>query len=391
MGAVRVVGLSVHLVEIPLRRAVRHASHIRNSTDNIIVRCTLSDGSIGWGEGVPREYVTGESAETAIDLLKQADLSKLPPCSDFAAAVKLAEQLALPSIPGDDRQCRGNAARCALELAILDAYGRSFGESLTTATELIAPDLFDVKARVQYSGIITSSRGLKLIAAALGYRLTGFRQVKVKVGIEGYDDVRRLRLLRQLMGRRMGIRLDANEAWSSAEAASRIGALERFALDSVEQPVRHEDVPSLVAVRKQIKTPIMLDESLCSMVDAERAVAGGWCDRFNLRLSKSGGFIPTLRLAEFATRHNIAYQLGCQVGESAILTCAGRHFATSVRGLVAIEGSFDRHLVAEALAFYDHTFGFGGWAPALGGSGHGAMVDESAIERTTRRREVIFG
>ena len=93
----------------------------------------------------------------------------------------------------------------------------------------------------------------------------------------------------------------------------------------------------------------MLDESLCGMIDAERAVAGGWCDLFNLRLSKCGGFIPSLRLAQLARRHGLGYQLGCQVGETAILVAAGRHFASSVADIRYLEGSYDRHLVREAL------------------------------------------
>src|SRR5438045_7768492 len=105
--------------------------------------------------------------------------------------------------------------------------------------------------------------------------------------------------------------------------------------------------------------PIMLDESLCCDVDAERAVRGGWCDLFNLRLSKCGGFIPTLRLAQLARRHGLNCQLGCQVGETAVLSAAGRHFAASVAGLRYLEGSYDRHLVREALGTSDLTFGWG--------------------------------
>src|SRR5262249_18808703 len=94
MPSIRVVGLTAYVVDLRLRRPVRHASHTRTSTDNIIVRCTLSDGGVGWGEGVPREYVTGESADSAIDLMRQSDLKKqFTPCEDFSAAVRLAEKL----------------------------------------------------------------------------------------------------------------------------------------------------------------------------------------------------------------------------------------------------------------------------------------------------------
>ncbi|MBX7103354.1 MAG: dipeptide epimerase [Gemmataceae bacterium] len=386
----RITRLLAHVVTLPLKRAVRHASHVRTTTENIVVQCELSDGSIGWGEGVPREYVTGESADSAIDLLAAADLVRqCPDCPDFAAAVRLAEAIALPAVPGDDRGCQGNAARCALELAVLDAFGRAFGENFSAVVTVATPNLLKFVPEVRYSGVITSSRGLKLRIASFGYRLTGFRQMKVKVGIAGYDDPTRLKTIRRWAGHGMGVRVDANEAWSPDECAGRIAALEQVGLECVEQPVPHEAVSSLAEVRKSTTVPIMLDESLCSMTDAGRAIDGGWCDRFNLRLSKCGGFIPCLRLAQRAEQAGLSYQLGCQVGESAILSAAGRHFACNVRGLTAIEGSFDRHLMGETLAFEDLTFGRGGRAPALTGSGHGAWVDGDAVARYARRTEAI--
>lgn len=379
------------VVALPLRRPVRHASFQRTSTDNIIVRCELSDGTVGWGEGVPREYVTGESADSAMSLLQQSDVSKqIIACPDIASAVRFAETIRLRPVDGDERNCRGNAARCALELSLLDAYGRSFGENLATVTAHVAPSLFSFRPRVQYSGAITGSRGWKLRAVALGYRLTGFAQVKIKVGMADVDDMRRLRLVRRYLGKKMQLRVDANEAWNPTNCIDRIKAMAPFHIECVEQPLPHSQVQALAAVRRQVATPIMLDESLCSMVDAERAVAGGWCDRFNLRISKCGGFIPTLRLAEFAARNDISCQLGCQVGESAILSGAGRHFATSVKDLTAIEGSFDKYLLHDCLAYRDLTFGRGGWAEALGGGGHGAWVDPDAIADLAIRTETIL-
>ena len=131
----------------------------------------------------------------------------------------------------------------------------------------------------------------------------------------------------------MDLRVDANEAWTAAEAAAtRSRELEPFGITAVEQPVPHAEVDRLAAVRKQVKTPIMLDESLCGMVDAERAAANGLCDLFNLRLSKCGGFIPSLRLAQFAAKHGLGYQLGCQVGETAILSDGGPALRHQRRG-----------------------------------------------------------
>jgi muconate cycloisomerase len=389
----RVVELTAYHVRIPLVRPIRHASHARTSTDNLVVRCVLDDGTEGFGEGVPREYVTGETIDSALDLLRQSDLAaQLEPCPDFPAAVGLAERLHLAPIPDDDRECRGNAARCAVELALLDAFGRRFGEPLSRVTQLLAPNLYEPKDAVRYSYVVTSARGgLKLLLVCLLLRAYRFRQVKVKVGIAGYGDVSRLRAIHRRMRRGVDLRVDANEAWAPSEAVARIRELEPFGITSVEQPVPHADVAALADVRKQVRTPIMLDESLCGRIDAERAIEGGTCDLFNLRLSKCGGFIPSLRLAQLARRHGLGYQLGCQVGETALLSAAGRHFACSVAGLRYLEGSYDRHLVREALGTSDITFGWRGRAPALSGPGLGVGFDPAAMDRVTVRKEAVLG
>jgi L-alanine-DL-glutamate epimerase-like enolase superfamily enzyme len=392
-GAVlKPVELTAFQVRIPLRKPIRHASHVRSSTDNVVVRCVLEDGTEGFGEGVPREYVTGETIDRAIDLLRQSDLARqLERVHDFPQAVALAERLQLSPVPGDQRGCQGNAARCALELALLDAYGKYFGEPLATVTKLLAPELHHPRPVVRYSGAITSARGWKARAAALMMRLYGFRQLKVKVGIAGYDDVQRLRVIRRRVGSRMELRIDANEAWPAAEAVQRIRELEPFALIAVEQPVPHAEVAALAEVRRQVQAPIMLDESLCSRYDAERAIEQKACDLFNLRLSKCGGFIPSLRLAQLARQHGLGYQLGCQVGETALLSAAGRHFAQTVPYLVAVEGSYDRHLVREALGTEDFTFRWGGKAPALHRPGLGVTIDPRSLERVTVRKETLLG
>jgi muconate cycloisomerase len=385
--------LIAYHVRIPLRKAIKHASHTRRESDNLVVRCRLEDGSTGHGEGVPREYVTGETIDDSLALLKRSDLAgfaaSLRPAS-FEEAARQIEALRLAEVADDPRRCRGNATRCAVELALLDAFGRRFAQPLSAVTAILAPDLHDPRERVQYSTAITSASGFKARLAAWMMRFYGFRQCKIKVGIAGQDDVRRFKTIRWRIGRKMDLRVDANEAWSPGEVLERIRELEPFGITSVEQPVAHEHVAALADVRKQTSVPIMHDESLCGMVDAEQAVAMQTCDLFNLRLSKCGGFIPSLRLAQFARRHGLGYQLGCQVGETAILSAAGRHFACSVRDLRYLEGSYDRRLVRESLATKDITFGYGGWAPALAGLGLGIDISEDALARVTLRKEVLL-
>ena len=202
----KIAELTVFHVRIPLRKPIRHASHSRTDTDNVLVRCVLDDRTEGWGEGVPRDYVTGETVDSALALLKRSDLAarrRVAPISP--AAVAFAERLRLADVAGDDRGIQGNAARCAVELAVLDAYGRRFGAPVSEATRLLAPDLYRPRPEVRYSGAITSSKGFKLRLSAWAMRLYGFRQLKVKVGIAGQDDVDRLRSIRKRVGAGMDL------------------------------------------------------------------------------------------------------------------------------------------------------------------------------------------
>src|SRR6516162_3887784 len=121
--------VKLHKIAVPLKKVLRHASFERSASENLVVRVELADGVVGYGEGVPRRYVTGETMESAFAALERHDWARIigrP--SSFLEVVASLGRLTLPEIESDPRGMAGNAARCALEMAVLDAYGRQFGE-----------------------------------------------------------------------------------------------------------------------------------------------------------------------------------------------------------------------------------------------------------------------
>jgi L-Ala-D/L-Glu epimerase len=384
----RIQELVAYHVRIPLRGKVKHASHTRTDTNSILVCCRLDDGTEGWGEGLPREYVTGETIDTAVELFRSTDWRRQlgEAFSDLPGALALCERIRLVDGPSvGKRDSFGNSLRCAVEIAVLDAATRACQRPFSDVTSLV-PEAASVHQRtekVQYSVVITSLGAFKQVVRAVGVRLYAFCQVKVKVGVAGEDDRASVGRIRRILGRRFDLRIDANEAWHCHEVEARLAPLMPLGISSVEQPVPHAEVEGLAALRGQLGVPLMLDESLCSFADAKRAIEKGTCDLFNIRLSKCGGFVPSLRIAAEAQQAGLGYQLGCQVGETGILSAAGRHFATSVAGIRYLEGSYDRFLVTEPLSVENLTFGRGGWAPALRGPGLGIEIDRAALQRVT--------
>jgi len=130
--------------------------------------------------------------------------------------------------------------------------------------------------------------------------------------------------------------------------------------------------------------PILIElPEINSLADAKRAVTEGWCDLFNIRLSKCGGVVSALRILAEARRGGLGAWLGCMVGESPLLSAAGRAFAGIVEGLRHVEGAFDRHLFREHLALPPVGFGRGGAGTPLDGPGLGPEMQPGLLMRWT--------
>lgn len=389
----RITELIARHVRIPLLRRVRHAAFARDESDSFVVCCRLDDGTEGWGEGVPRQYVTGDTIETTFEHLQQSDLPKQlgENFVDVAAATRACDELTMSPAGPDDRLIFGNAARCAIELSVLDAVTRATGAPLSSVTA-ISPATVAIRKsqpRVRYSGVMTSTGAFRDWTWVRKLRSLNFSQCKLKVGLPDQDDAATLAKLRKSLGEEIDLRIDVNGAWTCANLKQKLAPLLPHRISAVEQPVPHAEVAGLTAIRKDVGVPIILDESLCGFRDGARAMTSGTCDLFNIKLSKCGGFLTSLKLAGLAYAAGLGYQLGCHAGESGILSAAGRHFAGSLADVRFAEGSYDRYLVKETLIKEDITFEEGGFAPTLTKPGLGVEIDLAAIQRLTRREEHV--
>jgi len=202
----------VFLIRLPLRLTVRHALAARRESLNLVVRLCDDQGNEGWGEGVPRDYVTGESAEASFEYLSTVLLPSLA-----GTVVEGAEQV-LPTVtrlisplPGNQTCC------CAAELALLDLAGKAF--HCSAASWFGGPR----RASVRYSVVLPLLDPAGTTALLAGVRSLGVSHLKIKA--EGERWAEALAEARAVLGDAVTIAVDANGSWDLDAAVGHLRAM----------------------------------------------------------------------------------------------------------------------------------------------------------------------
>jgi O-succinylbenzoate synthase len=123
---------------------------------------------------------------------------------------------------------------------------------------------------------------------------SGCATAKVKIGTP--DDAPRLEAVRDALGPRGKVRVDANGCWDVGTAVRRIRALARHDLEYVEQPVA--TLEELGELRRRVDVPVAVDESLRTATDPRRVPVAHAADVAVLKVAPLGGVRAALEVAE---------------------------------------------------------------------------------------------
>lgn len=125
------------------------------------------------------------------------------------------------------------------------------------------------EAGIPINGLIWMGRYEEMLARIEEKIEAGFRCIKLKIGAIGFDD--ELELLRRIRSRfsaaDIELRVDANGAFTPAEAPAKLERLARFDLHSVEQPIRAGQWEEMARLAASSPVPVALDEELIGVND----------------------------------------------------------------------------------------------------------------------------
>jgi O-succinylbenzoate synthase len=245
------------------RRALHFNFPARTSrgalTEHVAYYLALRDARqpdlVGWGEAAPLAGLSPDygpcfegSVADFCQQFNQAGHSALP--------VEAAAALIPATLP---------ALRFALETAALDLAGGG-------RHQLYANEFSQGRAGLPINGLVWMG-DLAFMRDQIRQKLAaGYACLKVKIGSLDFEN--ELALLAEIRAEadasRLLLRVDANGAFSPAEAPARLAALARFDLHSIEQPIAAGQWPALAQVCRESPVPVALDEELIGLTDPAR-------------------------------------------------------------------------------------------------------------------------
>ena len=362
----KITAVNIYRVNIPFKMAFTISQRKAKSADNIIVELLSDKPNLrGYGEGAPRPYVTGETQNTSIDGVRSLCRNK-----HFPWDLKHANEI-WEFVDGSNKGKKTNAALCATEMALLDILGKEEARNIKD----YLPGNYGIN-EIRYGAAVPIGMREQLLRYLNVIRKYRIKDVRLKMGDDYYQNKSALRLCRQVIGPEVDLLVDVNMAWNLRQAIIHLPLLETFGVKILEQPLppNDPDLHILAMAAKETNLILMADESVCTIKDLENVIQDGHFGMINIRLSKCGGFHRSLSLIKRIRKIGLKYQVGCQLGESGILSAAGRSLCAVSSDSCYYTGSYDAFMLDGNLTDSHLTFEKRGKALPLVEPGLGVTV-----------------
>jgi len=370
MGIDKIV---VHQISLPFSFDFSHSLRTRSSVNNVVVEVIADRGEVaGYGEGAPRTYVTGETQKDAVKSIVGFTGEDLFPwgLTDVQQIWSLVDRLT--------KGKEANSAICALETSLLDALGKKEKKSITD----YFPGDFSANT-IYYGGAIPLADKQRVLEICHFIKERKIKKLKLKFGSDLEKNREAIDAVKQVYGDDYDLKVDVNGVWDYAMAMAHVRLISEYKVKVVEQPMKPDDsdISHFAEVMQDCGVILMADESACSFADMEKVVNEGYYGMVNMRLSKCGGFRNSLKMINYLRQQGISFQIGCQLGESGLLSAAGRVLGLLCSDALYYDGSYDEFLLQENVTREHVSFGPGGEAGPLEGDGLGVQISHRSLER----------
>jgi muconate cycloisomerase len=350
-------------LRLPMKKPVIMAGEEVRAAGNVLVRISAGD-HVGWGEAASAPTMTGETVASMIEAVR---------IMTPALVGRDAGDLTGAHATMDGKLYGNNAAKAAIEIALLDLIGRASQQPVHALLGQKG------RSRVALLGVIGGEDYDSNLADAAAKKAAGYTAFKIKVGIDTAEkDAARTRDICKLLGPGLLISSDANQGYDVEEACAYARAVAGSGLDFFEQPVTGRDLDGMADVARAANgIAIGADEGIHSLDDIrlhhEKKAARG----VSLKSIKLGGLKGVVEAAALCEKLGMKVNLACKTGESSIGCAALVHVAAVVPdvawGLTLTAAGLKEDVTAQPV------IGERGFVDVIDRPGLGIDVDEARV------------
>ncbi len=374
----------LHPVKVGYREEDRLSAIAKVYT--IIIQVNTDEGTTGLGEAATIPSYFNQTQGTMMDWLKDYEhvLIGENPLDVINAHLKM-------DVVSGEKSPGCHPARAAIDMALYDIIGKAhscpvyevLGGAYRTEFEMLTnlyEDTPEEKAKACKEYVQKGFRGLKVKVGdnilMNGFSVENFKKEKAKL-IGALESV----------PSDIYIDADANQTWGNAKIA--VNIIEDILQDkfypnlSLEQPLHYLDISGHSFLRRSIKVPIILDESVLSPEAMLQIAKNDAADRIVLKLNRVGGFWPARKIIDIAEAVSIGISIDTmpftKLGDTAIC-----HLAATIKDPYPVDA--EGHLWFETTPFKGGIEIKNGRAILPKEPGLGVEIDEEKLRTMTKTK-----
>jgi L-alanine-DL-glutamate epimerase-like enolase superfamily enzyme len=189
-------------------------------------------------------------------------------------------------------------AMAAIDIAVWDLIGKHHNQPLY---KLLGGARDSIPAYISEINLSSTDTLDDLLRRVDDYIARGFHTVKIKIGREDLDeDIERIRCVQERLGRGSRLLVDLNQKWSASEALVKVSRLDGLNLGWIEEPLLYHDVEGHAALKRAVRTPIALGESLYSRQQVLQYLRADAVDYVQADVAFVGGITEWHKIAHLA-------------------------------------------------------------------------------------------
>jgi len=310
----KIVDFSTTIVSVPFNQPEKWAFGKKLGISNVIIELQTDTGLVGLGEamGFPTVRVVNEILNAMRPIVLGRD-----PMDHGVILEELTQRYGWHHF-----RHSGNCALGGVDIALWDIVGKVTGQPLYK--------LFGgaFRKQIKYYCYVPDMEPERMAEAAKKGIERGFDTVYVKLGTGFERDLEVARILREAIGPRPKLRVDANEAWADGNAFSLMKRMAQYDIEFFEQPLLYYDHDGAATLRAALGVAVGANQSAWDESDILEIIKKGAADVILTDQHQLGG------LARF---HRVAWLLAAagipvikhSFGDLGISTAAAKHVMAS--------------------------------------------------------------